>query len=79
MINASTNVTLTFPPDDPAPLPDLSGGQLEGHKLPLLALPLHLWRRTLLLPPQRRQVSQPNINIQLLISKSELGHSWVVA
>ena len=70
MHHLPTNLTLTVPPDDPAPLPDLSGGQLEGHKLPLLALPLHLWRRTLLLPPQRRQVSQ---NMQLLIFQIGTG------
>ena len=52
------NLTLKLPPDDPAPVPDHVGGQLEGHKLPLPPLPLHLWRRTLLIPPQRRQVGQ---------------------
>ena len=46
------------PPDDPAPVPDHPGGQLEGLELPLPSLSLHLWGRTLLLPPQCRQVSQ---------------------
>ena len=45
------------PPDDPAPVPDHPGGQLEGLELPLPSLSLHLWGRTLLLPPQCRQVS----------------------
>ena len=48
------------PPDDQASVLDHVGGQLEGHELPLPALPLHLRRRALLLPPQRWQVSQAN-------------------
>ena len=58
------NLTLKLPPDDPAPVPDHVGGQLEGLELPLPPLPLHLWRRTLLIPPQRRQVGQLIIDFE---------------
>ena len=46
------NLKTPLSSDNPAPVPDQPYRQLEGLALPLSSLPLHPWRRTVLLPSQ---------------------------